>query len=705
MAVTPQDRMGLGEGNFKVNKPTELRPVMPNVVNEGDEFMGVFSVMNRLDKKRTLKVDVRAEGDIEGAAKGVSVERTVQAAPFQRVLVEIPVKTSLLKGDRFTTGGKIKFTARAGDSIDSDALTHEIEVHKMRTLVTAASYGSTTESKELVALQFPKNIFTDVGQVELVATPTVIGNLEGAFRSMAEYPYECWEQRLTKATAASSYDKLKAYLDPELKWTDASKVVQTMFADASSFQAPGGGMAYYVPQDSYVSPYLSAYTALAFEWLRARGQRAPTEVTSKLQAYLETLLKQPGFPTFYSKGMASTVRAVSLAALAHAGKIPSSEVERYRAHLKEMDLFGRSLYLQAALEFPDREAAAKDALKLILGAADESAGKFRFNETLDFGWTRLHSSQLRTQCSILSALSMAASKPWAAAELGDVPFKLVRFITQSRGATDHWENTQENAFCSQALIDYARRYESQKPALKVAASLDGKKFGQGTLNDFKDKALVFKREIKSQDPGRKASLELTRAGQGRLYYRASLSYAPKEDFSKPRMAGLDVRREYSVERNGKFEILKSPFKIRQGELARVDLYLLAPSARNFVVFEDPVPGGLEPLNTDLANTSQVDAAKGDTPTARYAFWFQFSDWINFGESFWSFYFKEVRHDRVRFYSEYLEKGHYHLAYTAQAIASGHFTVPPAHAEEMYNPDVHGMGVEGALDVSPASANK
>jgi hypothetical protein len=26
MAVTPGDRMGLGEGHFKVNRPTEIRP-------------------------------------------------------------------------------------------------------------------------------------------------------------------------------------------------------------------------------------------------------------------------------------------------------------------------------------------------------------------------------------------------------------------------------------------------------------------------------------------------------------------------------------------------------------------------------------------------------------------------------------------------------------------------------------------------------
>ena len=60
--------MGLGDGNFKVNRPTELRPVMPNQVTEGDSFEAGFSIMNRTDRKRQLTVTLSAEGMIETAA-------------------------------------------------------------------------------------------------------------------------------------------------------------------------------------------------------------------------------------------------------------------------------------------------------------------------------------------------------------------------------------------------------------------------------------------------------------------------------------------------------------------------------------------------------------------------------------------------------------------------------------------------------------
>jgi uncharacterized protein YfaS (alpha-2-macroglobulin family) len=79
-------------------------------------------------------------------------------------------------------------------------------------------------------------------------------------------------------------------------------------------------------------------------------------------------------------------------------------------------------------------------------------------------------------------------------------------------------------------------------------------------------------------------------------------------------------------------------------------------------------------------------------------WFSRKDWYEFNAEFWSFYHKEIRHDSVRFYSDYLPAGNYHLSYVAQAISEGEFAMLPVHAEEMYDPDVHGKGGFGKLIV-------
>jgi len=61
----------------------------------------------------------------------------------------------------------------------------------------------------------------------------------------------------------------------------------------------------------------------------------------------------------------------------------------------------------------------------------------------------------------------------------------------------------------------------------------------------------------------------------------------------------------------------------------------------------------------------------------------------------------LRHDSARFFSDYLPNGDYHLSYTAQAIAGGMFSVLPLKVEEMYDPDVYGLGLPASLEVAPA----
>lgn len=65
--------------------------------------------------------------------------------------------------------------------------------------------------------------------------------------------------------------------------------------------------------------------------------------------------------------------------------------------------------------------------------------------------------------------------------------------------------------------------------------------------------------------------------------------------------------------------------------------------------------------------------------------------MNYGSSRWSFYHRELRHNVVRFYSENLQAGRYHLSYVAQAVAPGVFLAMPPRAEQMYSPDVYGKG--------------
>lgn len=691
IGVTRQDYMGLGEGSFKVNQPTEIRPSLPNQVTEGDRFDARFTVMNRTNKTRTLKLSIAASGAVSGTLPGAR-QFEFTAEPYKRYTFGLPVKAG--------PAGKIDFTVRAGDALDRDALKVPMPVYRQQALETAATYGTTTSASVSERIKYPKGIRTDVGRLSVTASPTVIGGLEGAFEYLRDYPYICWEQTLTKGVMASHYLNLRSHLQKSLTWKGADKLPETTLARAVNYQAPNGGMTYYIPRNKYADPYLSVYTAIAFNWLRESGYAIPSEVENKLHEYLLNMLRRDVFPDFYSKGMSSTVRAVALAALSAHGKVTRDDLDRYRQHVNEMTLFGKAHYLMAASRVGNTGEIQDQVLGLIRAHANETGGKFVFGEQVDFIYKRMLNSSLRTNCAVLSAFLANEDPKQGQRQATDVPFKLVRTITQTRKNKAHWENTQENMFCMNALIEFSRAYEKDRPDMSVHAFLDKQALGSIRFGDFRDPPRNFDKPIGPADPGRKATVRLERQGKGRLYYATRLRFSPKTLKTEPINAGIEVRRQYSVERDGRWQVLKNPMTIRQGELVRVDLYVTLPTARNFVVVDDPVPGGLEPVNRDLATASTVDADKAKYLHGEGSLWWRHDDWREYGLTFWSFYHQELRHHAARFYSQYLPQGRYHLSYVAQAIAPGEFTVMPTHVEEMYDPDVFGKGVPANLKVDP-----
>lgn len=697
LAATPGDRLGLGEGNFKVNRPTELRPVMPNQVREGDEFMAGFSVMNRTDQTRTVRVSIEAAGDL-AAEQALGKVEEVTLEPYKRATVYMPLKAAILPASRENPEGLISFKATGADDMDSDGTVYNLPVHKSRTIEVAAQYGTTAEAEARENIAFPEGIHTDSGDVGVVLSPSVIANLSGAFRYMRDYPYTCWEQSITRGVMASHYNKLRAYLPADLTWEGSENLPQEILDRAADYQAPNGGMAYYRAQDSYVDPYLSAYTALAFAWLARAGYNVPQAVADKLHGYLHNFLKQDAVPDFYQPGMSATVRAVALAALVEAGKAGKDDVLRYEPHVRGMSLFGKAQFLQAAVKAGGLEQEARKAADMILASGDETGGKLRFNETLDNGYARILTTALRDNCAILDAFLDYEAAAEGATLMADKPFKLARAVTQSRGNRDHWENTQENMFCMNALAHYARRYESETPSMTVTATLDEQVLAKVTFKSAGDEAQQLIRPLAEKDPGKKSVLQIAKEGAGRLYYAVRLRYASSSASDQSMNAGMDVHREYSVRRDGKWILLKDQESIRRGDLVKIDLFLNVPAARNFVVVNDPLPGGLETINRDLATASGVDAGQAAFDEAGGSFWFRFGDWHAFGFSRWSFYHKELRHDSARFYADWIDAGNYHLSYMAQAIADGVFSVPAARVEEMYDPDVYGRSASRALTI-------
>jgi uncharacterized protein YfaS (alpha-2-macroglobulin family) len=184
-------------------------------------------------------------------------------------------------------------------------------------------------------------------------------------------------------------------------------------------------------------------------------------------------------------------------------------------------------------------------------------------------------------------------------------------------------------------------------------------------------------------------LILSKDGDGRLYYRLGLRYAPRDLDLPPAEYGFTVERTYEavddpadVRRDA-----TGTWFIRAGAKVKVQLTMVAPARRYHVALVDPIPAGLEALNPALAVTGDLPDNVDGGPMP-YGWWW-WGPWYEH---------QNLRDERSEAFTSLLWDGVYTYTYYARATTPGEFYVPPAKAEEMYAPETFGRSASDRVIV-------
>jgi uncharacterized protein YfaS (alpha-2-macroglobulin family) len=170
----------------------------------------------------------------------------------------------------------------------------------------------------------------------------------------------------------------------------------------------------------------------------------------------------------------------------------------------------------------------------------------------------------------------------------------------------------------------------------------------------------------------------------------TVTETPKERTLNPIDRGIAVERWYET-----VDTRRPTVSVLAGDIVRVRVRVTVPAERHFVVIDDPLPAGLEAVDLSLRTVSPFgyDDALQDSPRemeerrGESGFGWYYGSWDS---GMWSpFDHRELRDDRVIYSATVLWPGTYTATYLARATTAGTFIVPPAHAEEMYNPGVNG----------------
>ena len=266
--------------------------------------------------------------------------------------------------------------------------------------------------------------------------------------------------------------------------------------------------------------------------------------------------------------------------------------------------------------------------------------------------------------------------------------RMVRWMMSVR-KNGRWNDTQENAWALESLVDFYRRYESEAPDFIGTVTLGTETLARET---FKGRSTAAKTQQFSMQqvlakgaPGQQLPVAITREGTGTLYYMMRLRYAANVIHHDALNQGFEIERTYAPESGG-----NPGTSFKAGDLINVTLRIRNTKERRYVAITDPIPAGTEPVDAWFATTASA-LVEQQYQSQRSTWW----AWWERG----GFDHVERHDDRVDLFATRLGPGEHVFTYLVRATTAGTFIASPTHAEEMYEPEVFGRTATSVVEVA------
>ena len=689
VAAANENQFGAAQSDVTARLPLMVRPSAPRFLNYGDKLQLPVVIQNQTAEPVTVDVGMRVANLRLVDPNGQRV--TVPAA--DRVELRFPIAASEAGSARFQVGASGRSKSRSL----ADAAEIELPVWTPATTEAFATYGVVDKGAIAQPVKMPAGVVKEFGGLEITTSSTALQGLSDALLYIVRYPFECNEQISSRVLSiAALRDVLAAFQAEGLP--DPAALKKTIALDVDKLadrQHWSGGWDFW-RRDREPHPYISVHVTHALVRAKAKGYRVPDPVMKGAFNYLQNIRFK--FPSWWPSEVRRAVEAYALNVRFRSG---DADAARARALLAEaggpskMDIEP----LGWLLPILSKDASSAEQLTAVRRHLDnrvtETAGKAHFVTSYgDSAHVLLHSDR-RADGILLE--SLVDDRPDS-----DVIPKLVAGLLAHR-KRGRWYNTQENVFILLALDRYFQKYEKTTPDFVARAWLGNTFAGEhpfkGRSNDRQHVDIPMSAVAELAPAARPANLVLSKEGAGRLYFRVGMQYAPADLRPPPAEHGFSVSRIYEgVDRpEDVTRDRDGSWRIRAGALVRVRLTMVAPARRYHVALVDPLPAGFEPLNPALATTASIPRDPEDDPGAAAARrgakgvssargprgrvpWWWSRAWYEH---------QNLRDERVEAFASLLWDGVYSYTYVARATTPGEFVVPPAKAEEMYDPETFG----------------
>ena len=666
-ALTADEAMRVGQSSLDVvsTKPLYVRPVTPRFFVVGDEVMLSAVVNNNSGQDQTVAVQLESTGVTILSQPAPLLIADGQRGEFiwqvQVQDVEAVDLTFIATSEQFNDASK-PLVGREDDQ--------QLPVYRFVVPETVGTAGILTDEQSLTeTIQLPQSVASDRATVDVSYSSTLVATLLNSLDALTIYADTFTEATVSRLLAnvamLSTLNQLPESDSTQLAELDAEITRALQIIQQSQNIDGGWGWV----RGGQSTPLVTAYAVLGLAEAQRNGYALNNEILNNGRSYL--LVNSPLLyvPRFGGGDWQFNQESWALYALAQSG---AGEVARManlydqRARLNDE----AKAFLAMAL-FTTNPADTRIATLMsdLITTATTSATGVHWNSSEPINWT----TDTRATAVVLKAFIMLD------ASHALIP-NGVRYLVSAR-TSDYWESSQETTWAVLALRDWL--VYSNDLVADYTATI--------TLNDTTLAEAQTALEMRNTQT---ASVVLDRAqteyaltlnrsaGQGNLYYTAHLNAWLAVEQVEPISNGLTVMRRYMI---GDQAVESA----QVGDDVTVRLSVVVPQDSHFVTVQDPLPAGLEAIDSTLATAQQI----GTVPDL------QMIDPARDGWGWWYFSDIAIQDEQVVLSSEYLPAGTYEYVYHARATVPGVYHVIPPTAQEQYFPEVYGRGAGSIFTVN------
>jgi len=664
-AVTVATDVGVTTTTTTTTKDVILRVVPPRFLTEGDRVSIPAIVHNYLPDMKTVSLSLVADGlTSSGAPPATSFQ--IASNGQQRV-------DAGYVADRVRS---VTITGTAKTDTASDALQISLPVLPAGLQRDAGLSGSIVDAGvRSVDLTIPESANASARSVRLSLAPSLAGTMLGALDYLTSYPWGCTEQTLS--SFVPNLVVLRAMSQLKLAPTERLQALDRQVADGLKrtydYQHDDGGWGWWKTDQNH--PFMTAYALDGLLQARESGTEIDALRVDRAGRALQALYAK------YPRAIPD-LKAYELYVLVRAEPAADSGAEtRFNAAAAIDDLWpardrmtasGRALLLMAL----DKR---KDARGATLARELTSAAQSR----ADLAWWSVPSDPLLDDIGDTSVEATAlALKALAARDARDPLIeRAARWLVLNRSPGGYWFNTKQTALALQGLLAFMRARGEQPAPLSAEVFVNGALVST-TAFDAKSIAAPDPVHIEAPAASGANTIRIVKRGAGALYYDAAVRYYDRPAASeRTGSRTLALTRTYAllspVQQKGRIVYRENTFDgtAKPGDLILVRLTAAGSSDWRYLMVEDPIPAGTEPVEKD--SPYQLER------TRRWSWGAQ----------------RELRDDRVVFFLTDFTTGRYEFTYLLKVTTPGVFGVMPARIAPMYVFDASASSAALTLTVS------